>query len=121
MTRETATIVVIGILAIRLKSFNAEASTIASAVAILAEENGGEDWEARVICARNMPWQLPDFDLERILQNMSRIHHCALGQCRLRILQMPRSLIACVAAWQRHVHKTHSRAGFQAGPSLSRP
>ena len=65
MTRETAIIVVIGILTARLKSFNAEAVRRRPSAAS-TEENGGEDWETRVICARNMPWRPTILDLERI-------------------------------------------------------
>jgi hypothetical protein len=52
--RTSATIVVIGILIIGLKSFNAELHPRPSPPAIV-KENGGEDWESRVACARNMP------------------------------------------------------------------
>jgi len=55
--RESATIVVIGILTIGLKSFNAEVDPRPSR-SVIVEENGGEDWESRVTCARNMPRQL---------------------------------------------------------------
>jgi len=52
--RESATIVVIGILTIGLKSFNAEVDRHPSPL-VIVEKNGGEDWESRVTCARNMP------------------------------------------------------------------
>jgi hypothetical protein len=65
MTRETATIVVIGIPSARLKSFHTEALRHHQSVAS-PEENGGEDWETRVNCARSMPWRTPDRDLERV-------------------------------------------------------
>jgi hypothetical protein len=47
-------IVVIGILIVGLKSCNAEADRRPSSLDI-AKENGGEGWESRVACARNMP------------------------------------------------------------------
>jgi hypothetical protein len=63
LTRQTATIVVIGILGAPLKSFQTEALRRRSTAAF-AEENDGEEWETRASCARNMPWRRydPNFD-----------------------------------------------------------
>jgi hypothetical protein len=47
-------IVVIGILAFRLKSFNAEAVRRRFSPSF-PKENGSEDWEIHAIYARNMP------------------------------------------------------------------
>jgi hypothetical protein len=71
---ETATIVVIGILNAPLKSFQPEALRRRWATAF-AKENGREDWETRVICARNMPWTPDDLDFDRILTTCPHPHH----------------------------------------------
>ena len=56
MARQYATIVVIGILAVRLKSFNTEAICRRD-LNPPPKDIGGEDWEVGANCARNMPWR----------------------------------------------------------------